>query len=123
MGKTITALLTFFSGWVYATDFPEVTAEQLIAHTDSHYLILDVRSEEEFAEGHIANAINIPHDAILDRLVALEGHKDKPILLYCRSGYRAGKAADVLKEQGFSQLFLLEGHMLAWRDNQHPIQH
>ncbi len=76
-------------------------------------ILLDVRSEEEFAEGHIENAHNIPHDQVPDRLDEIEqllgGDKSTPIVVYCRSGHRAGIAKESLVGSGFSAVTNLGG--------------
>jgi phage shock protein E len=76
-------------------------------------LLLDVRSADEFAEGHVDGAVQIPHDELADRLGEVldkqGGDKHKPIVVYCRSGHRAGIAKDVLTENGFDQVTNLGG--------------
>lgn len=79
------------------------------------YLFVDVRTPEEYQEGHIPNAkINIPHDQLESRLEELEGYENQPILLICRSGVRSLIAADFLAKKGFSKLYNLKGGMLEW---------
>jgi len=80
-------------------------------------LILDVRTPEEYAEGHIPGAINIPHDQLGSRHAEIAAHKDKDVVLYCRSGRRVGIAADILQAAGFSKLLHLAGDMGGWRMN------
>ena len=80
-------------------------------------LILDVRSTEEYAEGHIPGAINIPHDQLSSRLAEIGAHKNKEIVLYCRSGRRVGIAADILQAAGFNRLLHLAGDMSGWLGN------
>ena len=63
------------------------------------YIIVDVRSEEEFLESHIENAINIPYDEI-DEDVLLD--KNKNIFVYCKSGNRSGIAYQTLTNLGFN---------------------
>lgn len=77
-------------------------------------LILDVRSPEEYAEGHVPGAINIPHDQLAARLAEISAHKDRDIVLYCRSGGRVGIAAGILQAAGFSKIFHLAGDMGGW---------
>lgn len=67
-------------------------------------LYVDVRTPEEFAAGHVAGAVNIPHDQMSARWRELEAHRDRPVVLYCRSGRRSGVALDVLREHGFRDL-------------------
>lgn len=65
---------------------------------------VDVRTPEEYASGHVAGSILIPHDQMEARWEELAQHKDKPIVLYCRTGRRSGLALDVLKEKGFTNV-------------------
>ncbi len=85
-------------------------------------LILDVRSEKEYAEGHIPGALNIPHDELLDRLSEIDVAKTEEIVVHCRSGYRAGIAEKVLIEADYSNVRDLEGHMNAWQSAGYPIE-
>jgi len=64
----------------------------------NNYIIVDVRTKEEFAEGHLVDAINIPYDQI-DENVVLD--KEKTILVYCRSGKRSSIAYKTLENLGF----------------------
>ncbi len=81
---------------------------------NNEWLLIDVRSPQEFADGHIPGAVNMPHDSINDYIADLEGHKDKPIIIYCRSGRRAQLAMKVLQDMDFSEVMHLEGDMLGW---------
>jgi phage shock protein E len=74
--------------------------------------LVDVRSPAEFATGHIPGAVNIPVQELEQRLSELEP-KQAPIVLYCRSGNRSGRAAGVLKSAGFSGVHDL-GAMSRW---------
>ena len=65
---------------------------------DDNYVIVDVRSENEFRKSHVVDAINIPYDEI-DSNVKLD--KDKTILVYCMSGNRSGIAYDTLTKLGY----------------------
>lgn len=87
-------------------------------HPD-HLFLLDVRTPEEYAAGHIAGAVNVPHDQLATRLA--EVPKDKDVVLYCRSGRRAGIAADVLAANGYTRLSHLEGDMIAWTEKGRPV--
>ena len=79
-----------------------VTPEILVA-IESQALIVDVRTPEEFADGHYPGAINIPHETILDGLNQLGVTADTAVILYCRSGNRSGQAEQVLQEKGFTE--------------------
>ena len=68
-------------------------------------VVIDVRTPEEFATGHVEGAINIPYDAIKPNLPALARiGKDENILLYCRSGRRSAIARESLAELGYRNL-------------------
>jgi phage shock protein E len=98
------------------TDIPQAELLQRI-RTNHAGLILDVRSPEEYAEGHIPGAINIPHDQLGSRHPEIGTHKHKEIVLYCRSGGRVGIAADILQAAGFNKLLHLAGDMGGWSSN------
>ena len=67
-------------------------------------LYVDVRTAEEFASGHVAGALNIPHSAMQRRWKELEPYKDKQLIVYCRSGRRSAIALEVLRGKGFSKV-------------------
>ena len=79
-----------------------ITPEVLLA-IEHEALIVDVRTPEEFADGHYPGAINIPHETILDGLNQLGVTADIAFILYCRSGNRSGQAEQVLQQKGFAE--------------------
>lgn len=89
-------------------------AHQLVAQGA---LLLDTRTPEEYAEGHIEGAVNIPHDQVADEIERIGeltgGDKSKPIVVYCRSGRRSGMAKQTLAEHGYGRVSNLGG-MSAW---------
>jgi phage shock protein E len=93
-------------------------AEHQAKHAD-HVFVLDVRSPEEFSEGHVPGAVNVPYDQIAARIA--EVPKNKDVVLYCRSGRRAGIAAEVLAANGYSRLSHLEGDMPGWIAQGRPV--
>jgi rhodanese-related sulfurtransferase len=74
--------------------------------------LLDVRSPEEYAHGHLPGAINIPVQE-LDRRLAEVGPADHDLVVYCRSGHRSGRATEILRQHGFTKVHNL-GPMTAW---------
>lgn len=107
---------------VLAKDAVDIKPAELLAADSSEWLILDVRSAEEYAEGHVPGAINIPHTDVAAQMSIIQTYKDKPVVVYCRSGYRAGKTADILLEADFSDVRHLEGDIMGWRDAGHKIE-
>jgi rhodanese-related sulfurtransferase len=95
-------------------------ATALINHEDA--VVLDVRSMNEFKDGHIVNAINIPLNSLNTNLKQLEKHRDKPIVAVCRSGSRSGSACRLLKKQGFEHAKNLRGGMMAWESANLPVK-
>lgn len=65
---------------------------------------IDTRTAEEFAQGHLEQAVLIPYDAIEEGIAALQLPKDAPIYLYCKAGVRAGKAKSALEAQNYSNV-------------------
>jgi rhodanese-related sulfurtransferase len=84
-------------------------------------LILDVRDEKEFAEGHLPEAKNIPLAALDKRLAEIETWKDKPVLVNCKSGARSETACNLLHRQGFTKLNSLAGGIAAWQTAKLPV--
>ena len=92
-----------------------ITAEEAkrIMDTEEGYVILDTRTQEEYDDGHIPNAIVIPHDQILEKAEAVLRDKDQLILVYCRSGRRSKIAAEALVELGYTNIMEFGG-ILDW---------
>ncbi|MEZ5500974.1 MAG: rhodanese-like domain-containing protein [Steroidobacteraceae bacterium] len=93
-----------------------------INRNDGEALILDVRTSDEFAAGHLPGAVNLPHDQVAARIGELAAFRDRPVVAYCRSGRRAGMALEVLQNAGFKQLNHLQGDYLAWQEADMPIE-
>jgi len=88
---------------------------------ESAPIVLDVRTPEEFATGHIPGAINIPHTELADRLSGLEFDQGAEIIVHCEGGGRAKTAEAILREGGYTNVRDLRGHMRAWRSEGYPI--
>lgn len=91
--------------------YENITAEAAkeIMDTETGYVILDVRTAEEFAEGHIKGAILIPNDEITEKAESILTDKDQKILVYCRSGRRSKLAAEDLLALGYTNLWEFGG--------------
>lgn len=83
--------------------------------------VLDVRSSDEFAAGHLNNARHVPVDAIESAAESLKRYKDRPVLVYCERGSRAAIAIAKLRTLGFNQVFNLRGGVAAWRADNLPL--
>jgi rhodanese-related sulfurtransferase len=86
---------------------------------DTDHILIDVRTPQEFASGHIPGAVNIAVEELAQRLN--EVPQDKPVVLYCRSGNRSGQAAQILDSAGYAQIYDL-GAIITWAEQGYPIQ-
>ena len=81
---------------------------------ETGYIILDVRRPDEFAAGHIPNAINVPNEFIGTDEIPELPHKDQLIMVYCRSGRRSKEAAEKLVKLGYTNIVEFGG-ILDWK--------
>ena len=86
--------------------YVNITAEEAkqIMDSEEGYIILDVRTQEEYDEGHIPGAIVISHEEITEKAEEVLTDKDQLILVYCRSGRRSKLAAEALVELGYTNI-------------------
>jgi rhodanese-related sulfurtransferase len=121
---TLVAVATgLLATWMAMAAPPPVTPQQvheLQAQDDPSLFVLDVRSPEEFAAGHVPGAVNIPQDQVASRLAEIP--KDKEVVLYCRSGRRSGLAAETLEANGYKNLRQLQGDMPGWEKAGLPVE-
>lgn len=97
-----------------AAEIKEMTGEELAAiqadkKEKEKFLVIDVRSQEEYAAGHVTHALNIPLDDIEGELGRLEAYKNKAVVLICNSGKKSGEAAEKLVAAGFTNVYNAEG--------------
>jgi rhodanese-related sulfurtransferase len=85
--------------------------------------LIDVRTPEEFDEGHLNNAMNIDYyDDNFMNDMSSKLDKSKPIYIYCKSGGRSGKASKKLKQQGFIKVYDLQGGIINWKENNLEVE-
>ncbi len=105
-----------------AKNFSSLTpagAIQLMNNEDA--VLLDVREPAETVVGKIAKSIQIPVGSVGQRVGELDKHKDKNIIVYCKTGARAGTACQELNKAGFEKVYSLNGGMTAWQDAHLPV--
>ena len=92
--------------------------------SENSILLVDVRSAEDFVgeQGHIIGAINIPLEALSEKLNDLFDYMEKPIALICRDDRRSAKAAQLLARNGFADVHVVKQGMTDWIKNQFPIE-
>lgn len=84
--------------------------------------LVDVRTADEFAEGHLPNALNIDINGDEFELQTAKLDKEKPVMVYCKMGGRSAKAASKLKEQGFKNITDLDGGITSWKEAEKNIE-
>ena len=86
-------------------DAPNLEAEtETQPVNQAHAVYVDVRTIEEYNAGHVRDALHIPYDLMAQRWRELEPYRNQRLIVYCRSGRRAGVALEVLKGRGFAQV-------------------
>ena len=94
-------------------------ATALINHEDA--VVVDTREVNEFSTGHIIDSVHVPLAQIAKELHRLEKHKQRPIILACRSGSRSASACRQMRKQGFEKVYNLKGGIMAWQNANLPL--
>ncbi len=132
--KLFTLVLSFIAVSVFASETPQISQQELLTAQISqqelltaqkapnhNIVVLDVRSEDKYNHGHLAGAINISYDEVEGNLSQLAQYKGSTVVVYCRSGRRAGIAEKTLAEDGFNDLRHLTGDMNGWLEAKLPV--
>ena len=98
---------------------PAQVAQQIRDPKTAPFL-LDVRTAEEFAEGHVPGAKNIPVGELEAHLADIP--KDRPVVVYCHVGGRAALASSRLRERGYTNVSEMQGSMTAWEAQKLPVE-
>ena len=93
-----------------SSKYETITTNEALDLIDKGAIVIDVRSLNEYNEGHIKGAINIPFDEIEN----ITYDKDDTIIVYCASGVRSSNAANILSDMGYTSLYNLDGGLLNW---------
>lgn len=80
----------------------------MLLKSEEDFLLLDIRTKEEFMESKIDGAVNVPLSELLFNIDEIEDYKDRKIVIYCRSGHRSITACNLLAMEGFNDLYNLE---------------
>ncbi len=88
---------------------------------DENTVVLDVRLEKEYKEGHIIDAIHIPVGALASRIRELDGYKANTMVIYCHTGMRSKQAGGILKKHGFTEMYSIDGGIGAWSAANLPV--
>ena len=94
-------------------------AIRLISREDA--VVIDLRSDGEFRNGHIVNAVHVPFDQIEGRIGKLGRYRQRPVITACRTGQQSAGAVKRLRSEGFEQVHRLQGGMVAWQSADLPL--
>ena len=123
MKRTYLALILLMSFDVLSAELWSVAQlQKAIGKSDHKPVLLDVRTQSEYNDGHIQGAISIPPDQILKEPQLLSAYKDSQVVVFCRSGVRAGKVIEMLEGLGFKEIIDIDGDMLAWNEAGHSVE-
>jgi len=84
-------------------------------------VLLDVREPQEYQDGFLPNSIRIPLGSLSEKAAQLDKHRERPIIIVCRSGNRSAQAGRMLKKMGYETVYNLGGGLHAWRTANLPI--
>ena len=93
-------------------------ATRMINHDNA--IMIDMRADKDYREGHIVNAVHAPAGSGNDA-GKLEKYRDKPVIVYCQRGQRSTAYCSKLKKQGFGSVYNLKGGLLAWQKEALPL--
>lgn len=118
----VACLLLAFAAAAAAQEAPLAAADLVrLQQAGQALMLLDVRRTDEYRDGHIAGALNIPVEQLAERYTALGVPREREIVVYCASGRRAARAQALLQARGYGHVRLLDGSIEAWRGQQLPL--
>jgi rhodanese-related sulfurtransferase len=85
-------------------------------------LVLDIREGAEYTSGHVPRARHIPLGELSKRVDEIVKFKDKPVIVTCKNGSRAGAATRLLRKAGFTSVYQLTGGVAAWQQASLPVE-
>jgi rhodanese-related sulfurtransferase len=98
----------------------EISSAQAYAKFQEGAFILDVRTQDEWDQEHIAGSTLIPLDELPNRLAELP--IDRDIVVVCRSGHRSQSGTEILKQAGYQNVYCLNGGLIAWKAAGYPLE-
>ncbi len=119
----VSGTLLFWPGLAKFSGAKEVgTLEATRLMNSGNALVLDVRANGEFSGGRIPKSKNIPLAEIDKRIDEIDKFKDKPVIVACATSSRSGSAVRLLKQRGFTDVYLLAGGFSAWQQASLPVE-
>jgi rhodanese-related sulfurtransferase len=122
----MTDFMTKYFWWLPFGSVPELNAEELARVVNKRSRkppqLLDVRTEQEWNQGHIKNTLNVPIGALKAQIKVLPFDKSQPVYAICRSAHRSIPAVRLLQLAGYKDVKQLEGGMTAWERRGFPVR-
>ncbi|MDH3899525.1 MAG: rhodanese-like domain-containing protein [Gammaproteobacteria bacterium] len=91
-------------------------ATRLLNHEDA--IMVDIRTDKDYRDGHIVNAVHAPAD---NAATKLQKYRDQSLIIYCRNGQQSVKLGEDLVKQGFGSVYNLKGGLAAWQQADLPL--
>jgi len=120
LGLGVVALVAFFLLQPKTSAVPEISVAQAYEKFQQGAFFLDVRSQEEWNQVHIARSTLIPLDQLSNRLN--EVPKDQDVVVICRSGVRSKEGVSILFQAGYTRAVCMTGGLSAWQAAGHPVE-
>ena len=119
----LSLVFVFSCELINTTEISMISESDFVEIQDSDYILIDVRTKDEFDLGHIDSAINLDFysDTFQNDILSID--KNLPIVLYCRTNNRSTKTASILKDNGFKEISVLEGGITNWVKNGNDINY
>ena len=114
-------------GRITVIEFQQARYRELTSKEADEYiktnkpLVLDVRTQREYVEGHLENSILIPVQELQIRINELDAHKNNAILIYCATGNRSTVASKILIDSGFAEILNLKHGIADWAKKRYPV--
>ena len=121
-------LITVFLIFIFSCNFSDqqeinmISTSDLINFKEKDYTLLDVRTADEFKVGYIPDAINIDYYSNSFKKNLLSFEKNSKIIIYCRTNNRSVKTANILLDNGYTDIYVIEGGITSWLDNRNIIK-
>lgn len=84
-------------------------------------VVVDVRGDGEFRQGHVINAVNLPLQYLPDQIQKLEKFRQRPVVTVCKTGQQSARAGGILRSRGFEKVYTLSGGLQAWESANLPL--
>ena len=110
----LSLILAFSCDYLSPTEINFISDSDLIEMQEIEYILLDVRTPDEFSSGFIKKAKNLDFYSETFQNDVLSIDKNLPVVLYCRTNNRSTKTANILKQNGFKEISVLEGGITDW---------